>query len=315
MSVKRMTVALACVLALGVTTVAAQDRGRTKAEGRVVDEQGQPLEGAIVAAVMEGFDKPFQQAKTNRRGEWSIDNLAAGNWKFYIGGIQGLEETGVDVEVPASGTAKVPDVKLGKPVDHQAYVNSELQRAQEMMQTRQPAEARKIYEEILGKYGEKLPDDFRGQLHGAVAQTYAMQEQPAQAVEHLRQAVKLDPDNTDIHLVYGEMLVQTGQRAEGEKVLLAQDISKVKDPYPYMNIVIAMINEKRTQESIDLLNRLIKQFPQEATLYYYRGRAHVAAEKFQEGRADLEKFVATAPADAREMEEAKSILGQLKDVK
>jgi Tfp pilus assembly protein PilF len=221
----------------------------------------------------------------------------------------------VDVEVPASGTTKVPDVKLGKPVDHQAYVNSELQRAQEMMQTRQPAEARKIYEDILAKYGEKLPEDFRGQLHGAVAQTYAMQEQPAQAIEHLRQAVKLDPDNTDIHLVYGEMLVQTGQRAEGEKVLLAQDISKVKDPYPYMNIVIAMINEKRTQEAIDLLNRLIKQFPQEATLYYYRGRAHVAAEKFQEGRADLEKFVATAPADAREMEEAKSILGQLKDVK
>ncbi|MGH9371813.1 MAG: carboxypeptidase-like regulatory domain-containing protein, partial [Vicinamibacterales bacterium] len=92
MRARRMATVLACVLALGVAAGAAQDRGKTRAQGKVVDDQGQPLPDVIVAAVKEGFDKPFQQAKTNSKGEWRIDNLAAGKWKFFFGGKEGLEE-------------------------------------------------------------------------------------------------------------------------------------------------------------------------------------------------------------------------------
>ena len=99
----------------------------------------------IVAAVMEGMDKPFQQAKTNNKGEWSVQNLAAGKWKIYFGGKEGLEEKAVDVAVGESGTVTVPEVKLAKPVDHDAVINAEIQKAADLMQTRQPAEARKIY--------------------------------------------------------------------------------------------------------------------------------------------------------------------------
>jgi tetratricopeptide (TPR) repeat protein len=305
---------LAAVLALGVASAAAQDRGKTKAEGRVVNEQGEPLAEAIVAAMMEGFDKPFQQAKTNKRGEWTMENLAEGKWKFYFGGAAGLEEKAVDVAVGGSGTVKVPEVKLGKPVDHNAVVNSELQRAAEMMQTRQPSEARKIYEGLLVKYPE-VPADFQGQLHGAVAQTYAAENNATQALVHLKQAVALDPSNTDIQLVYGEMLIQSGDRAGGEKILLAMDIEGVKDPLPYMNVIIGMINEQKSEEALALLGKLMTKFPNETALHYYRGRANLAAKNLPEARADLEKFVAGAPPDARELDDAKKILEQLKDVK
>ena len=314
MRVRGFGIMLVCVLAFGVAAADAQPRGKAKAEGRVLNEQGEPLPEAIVAAMMDGFEKPFQQAKTNKRGEWSIDNLAPGQWKFYFGGIDGLEEKAVPVEVGTSGTVKVPDVTLAKPIDHQAYVNSELQRAAGLMQTRQHGEARKIYEAILQKYPD-VQAEFRGQLHGAIGQTYAIENQPARAVEHMKQAVTLDPGNPDIKLVYGEMLMQAGQREEGEKVLLGVDLAQVKDPFPFMNVVIAMINDQRTDDALDLVSRLMKQFPAEHSLYYYRGRAYVAAKKLPEARADLEKFVAAAPADARELPDAKNILEQLKDVK
>ena len=314
MTARRMAGVLAAVLALGVASAAAQDRGKTKAEGRVVNEQGEPLAEAIVAAMMEGFDKPFQQAKTNKRGEWTMENLAEGKWKFYFGGVEGLEEKAVDVAVGGSGTVKVPEVKLGKPVDHNAFVNSELQRAAEMMQTRQPSEARKIYEGLLVKYSD-VPADFQGQLHGAVAQTYAAENNATQALVHLKQAVALDPSNTDIQLVYGEMLIQSGDRAGGEKILLAMDIGGVKDPLPYMNVIIGMINEQKSEEALALLGKLMTKFPNETSLYYYRGRANLAAKNLPEARADLEKFVAGAPPDARELDDAKKILEQLKDVK
>lgn len=313
MRARRIAAVLVCVLALGVATT-AQNRGKAKAEGRVVGEDGKPLQDVIVAAIMEGFDKPFQQAKTNNKGEWRIENLAAGKWKFYFGGKDGLEEKSVDAQVGDGGTVAVDAVTLGKPVDHTAVINADLQKANELIATKQVGEARKIFEGILTKYPQ-LPGQFQGQLHGAIAQTYGMENQSAKALEHLKKAIELDPQNVDMQLVYGEVLLQSGQRAEGEKILLGADLTKVKDPYPYMNIVISQINDQKVDDALALLGKLMTQFPNDNSMYYYRGRAHLAAKKFPEAKADLDKFVAGAPADSRELPDAKKILEQLKDIK
>lgn len=309
----RFVAVLACVLVLGAAT-AAQDRGKAKAQGKVVSDQGQPLQDVIVAAVKEGFDKPFQQTKTNNKGEWKIENLASGKWKFFFGGKPDLEEKSVDAAVGDGGTTAVPDVTLGKPMDHNAFINGELQRAAQLMQTRQPAEARKVYESILAKYPD-VQAQFRGQLHGAIAQTYGAENQSGPALEQLKKALELDPQNAEIQIVYGEMLLQAGQKAEGEKILLDADMTKVKDPFPYMNIVISKINEQKADEALALIGKLMTQFPNESSLYYYRGRANLASKKLPEAKADLEKFVAGAAADARELPDAKKILEQLKDLK
>jgi tetratricopeptide (TPR) repeat protein len=92
------------------------------------------------------------------------------------------------------------------------------------------------------------------------------------------------------------------------------DMAKVQDPFPFLNVVISKINDGQVDEALDLVGRLLTQFPSETTLYYYRGRAHLAGKNLPEAKADLEKFVAGAPADARELEDAKKILEQLKDV-
>jgi cytochrome c-type biogenesis protein CcmH/NrfG len=304
------------VLALSAVT-AAQDRGKTRAQGKVVDEQGAPLGDVIVAAVMNGMDKPFQQTKTNNKGEWRVDNLAAGKWKFYFGGKQGLEEKSVDADVGESGTVSVPEVKLGKPVDHDAVIGGEIQKAADLMKASKPAEARKVYEDILAKYPQAQPP-FRAQVYGAVAQTYVAENNAAGAAEQLKKATEADPSNTDLQVVYGEMLMQSNdpaQKAQGEKILLGMDISKVKDPFPYMNIVIGQINAQKHDEALALLNKLMTQFPTDSSLYYYRGRANLAAKKLPEAKADLEKFVAAASPSARELPDAKKILEQMKDVK
>ena len=313
MTARRMAMMLVGVLALSVVT-AAQSKGKTKAQGKVVDEAGQPLGDVIVAAVMEGQDKPFQQAKTNNKGEWSVQNLVAGKWKFYFGGKQGLEEKSVDADVGESGTVTVPEVKLAKPVDHDAVINAEIQKAADLMQTRQPAEARKVYQALLDKYPQAQPA-FRAQVMGAVAQTYMAENQAPQAIEQLKKATEADPSNVDLQLAYGEILMQANQRAEGEKVLLSVDFTKVKDPFPYMNIIIGKINDQKADEALELIAKLMTQFPTENALYYYRGRANLAAKKMPEAKADLEKFVAAAPPTARELPDAKKILEQMKDIK
>ncbi len=316
MTARRMAVVLICVLALSAVT-AAQNRGKTKAQGKVVDEQGQPLGDVIVAAVMDGMDKPFQQTKSNNKGEWKVENLAAGKWKFFFGGKQGLEEKAVDMAVGESGTVDVPEVKLGKPVDHDAVIAAEIQKAAGLMQGGKPPEARKVYEDILAKYPQAQPA-FRAQVYGAIAQTYVAENNAVGAAEQLKKATEADPANTDLQVVYGEMLMQSNdpaKKAEGEKLLLAIDISKVKDPFPYMNVVIGQINAQKPEDALALLNKLMAQFPTDTSLYYYRGRANLAAKKLPEAKADLEKFVAGASPSARELPDAKKILEQMKDVK
>jgi len=313
MTARRMAVVLVGVLMVSAVAT-AQNRGKSKAQGKVVDEQGQALGDVIVAAVMDGMDKPFQQTKTNNKGEWKVENLAAGKWKMFFGGKQGLEEKSVDVEVGENGTVSVPEVKLGKPVDHDALISGEIQKAAGLMQAGKAAEARKVYEDLLAKYPQAQAP-FRAQVYGAVAQTYAAENQAGQAAAQLKKAVEIDPSNADLQVALGELLMQAGQRAEGEKVLLGMDITKVKDPFPYMNIVIGQINDQKTDDALTLINKLITQFPTETALYYYRGRANLAAKKLPEAKADLEKFVAGASPSARELPDAKKILEQLKDLK
>jgi Tfp pilus assembly protein PilF len=313
MTARRMAVVLVGVLMVSAVAT-AQNRGKSKAQGKVVDEQGQALGDVIVAAVMDGMDKPFQQTKTNNKGEWKVENLAAGKWKMFFGGKQGLEEKSVDVEVGENGTVSVPEVKLGKPVDHDALISGEIQKAAGLMQAGKAAEARKVYEDLLAKYPQAQAPS-RAQVYGAVAQTYAAENQAGQAAAQLKKAVEIDPSNADLQVALGELLMQAGQRAEGEKVLLGMDITKVKDPFPYMNIVIGQINDQKTDDALTLINKLITQFPTETALYYYRGRANLAAKKLPEAKADLEKFVAGASPSARELPDAKKILEQMKDLK
>ena len=173
----------------------------------------------IVAAVMEGQDKPFQQAKTNNKGEWRVQNLVAGKWKFYFGGKQGLEEKTVDADVGESGTVTVPEVKLAKARRSRRGDQRRDSEGRRPDADRQPAEARKIYQALLDKYPQAQPA-FRAQVMGAIAQTYMAENQAPQAIEQLKKATEADPSNVDLQLAYGEILMQANQRAEGEKVLL-----------------------------------------------------------------------------------------------
>jgi cytochrome c-type biogenesis protein CcmH/NrfG len=315
MTARRMAVVLIGVLALGAAT-AAQNKGKTKAQGKVVDEQGQPLGDVQVAAILDGTDKPFQTTKTNNKGEWKVENLAAGKWKFWFGK-EGLEDQNVNMEVGESGTVSVPDVKIGKAVDHDALIKTEILKAADLMKAGKAGEARQIYEDLLAKYPQAQAP-FRAQVYGAIAQTYVGENNAAQAAAQLKKATEIDPSNADLQVVYGEMLMQSNdpaQKAEGEKILLGMDLAKVKDPFPYKNVVISQINAQKSDEALALLDKLIAQFPNEASLLYYRGRANLAAKKLPEAKADLEKFVASATPDARELADAKKILEQMKDVK
>lgn len=302
----RIVTALACVVIMSGGAL-AQTRGQGRIKGKVVDETGKPAQDVIVQATLAGKTPPIQ-TKTNSKGEFELKDMAAGKWEVVFLK-DGYAENRNAVELEDNQRIEGVTVNLAKPVDPTAEINAELQKAAALAQGQKLPEARKIYEDLLVKYPTVH------QLHQFIARTYAAESQYDKAIEHLRIAVEKDPADMDSKVLLGDILMEKGEKVEAQKLLESVDLTKVQDPFPFINLAINKINEQKADEAIALLDKLIAQFPKQPSLFYYRGRANISLKKLPEAKADLEKFVAAAPADARELPDAKKILEQLKDVK
>ena len=300
--------AVAFIAAAAASPAVAQSRGDARLSGKVVDEQGQPVEGVLVKAQMSGQTE-VMTGRTDKKGEWRINGLANGDWKVELSKAE-LETASEMVEIRAdrAPAINVTLKKAAAKVDPTAEINSELQRAATIAQGGKIPEARKIYEDLLVKY----PTVF--QLEGFIARTYAAENNVPKALEHLK--INMDkqppgPELVELKMFHAELLMESGDKAGAKAILDSVDMTQVKDPYTYINQAIGLINDKKGPEAVDLLTKLMAQFPTANELYYYRGRAYVVAEKLDEAKADLEKFVTLAPT-AKEAADAKKILEQLK---
>jgi tetratricopeptide (TPR) repeat protein len=300
--------AVALIAALAASPAVAQSRGDARLSGKVVDEQGQPVEGVLVKAQMSGQTE-VMTGRTDKKGEWRINGLANGDWKVELSKAE-LETASEMVEIRADRAPALNMTlkKAAAKVDPTAEINAELQRAATIAQGGKIPEARKIYEDLLVKY----PTVF--QLEGFIARTYAAENNIPKALEHLK--INMDkqppgPDLVELKLFHAELLMESGDKAGAKEIIDSVDMTQAKDPYTYINQAINLINDKKGQEAVDLLTKLMAQFPTTNELYYYRGRAYVITEKLDEAKADLEKFVSLAPT-AKEAADAKKILEQLK---
>lgn len=291
------------LMCLFAAASAFAQKGNVRVQGKVVDEQGQPLEDVQVQAVMAGETQVFN-AKTNNKGEFQIRDLAEGSWKIDFSK-EGLQPFTADVDVKRGmGTLTVTLAK--PPPDPTIEVNEQLKKAAELAQSGQVPAARKIYEDILAKY----PTAY--QMHNMIARTYAFEGNSDKALEHLRIALENDPDDNDVKMLMGDLLMEKGQKDEALTLLNSVDLTKVQDVSSFANASISLINAGHADDAIALLNKVIERFPQQADLYYYRGRAYITAKKYPEAQAEFEKFIAMPGANPKQIEDAKNLLEQLK---
>jgi predicted Zn-dependent protease len=305
----RRTFMLPILLALLLpSAAAAQTRGEGRITGKVIDDKGQPLADVSIKATRSGGTQPLE-AKSNEKGEWTLNRLADGEWtmEFTKEGYQPQRGT---VRISEEATVQKVDVTLAKvQADPNVELQAELKRAEGMMKASQFADARKVYEDLLVKFPTVV------QLNRFIAATYAGEKNFPKAIEHLRILMEKEPENLETKVLLADLLLEAGDKAEWLALLQSVDMTKVKDPYPFINGAISLIRDSKPEEAITMLTALLGQFPNQADIYYYRGRAYIAAKKLPEAKADIEKFVATAPPDARELGDAKKILEQLKDIK
>lgn len=298
------------VLLLFAGAAAGQEwRGQGRIAGKVTDETGAPIEGALVKATLPASQNrgPGEQ-KTNAKGEWSIGGIARGTWAIDVSK-DGYETRALSIAV-LEGT-RIPPMaitlkKVVVVVDPNIAIREQLVTAAGLLQAKQFAEARAIYESLAVQYPQVK------QFQPLIARTYHGEGNIPKAVEALRAAVAADPDNVEVKLLLGNMLMDAGQAEEGRAMIDSIDDSKVTDPTIYLNVGIGMLNERKHAEAISWFSRVVNRFPEQPDAYYYRGLAYLSLQKPAEAKADLQKFIAIAPPDAPELATAKKILDTIK---
>jgi predicted Zn-dependent protease len=302
----RTPIVLLVVLLLA-GSVSAQSRGTGRIAGKVVDEAAKPIADVVVKAVKVGEAQVFN-TKTNEKGEWALGGLADGSWNvdFEKAGLETIQRS-----VNVTEGARLPPMNVTmKPaaptVDPREEINKEMARAAEHVKAGRVPDARKVYEDLLVKFPSVH------QFHNFIGRTYAAENNMPKAIEHVRIALEKEPANVETKMLLAELLQTAGEKDEATKLLDSIDITQAKDPFPFVNVAINQINENKAPQAVELLTKLITQFPNESQLLYYRGRAYLASSKFDEAKVDFEKFVAANPAGAqKEVAEAKKILEQL----
>lgn len=293
------------IAVLVAAPVFAQSRGNGRINGKVVDEAGKPVIDVEVKAIKVGESQVFA-TKTDKKGEWALGGLSAGEWNLDFVK-PGLETVQKAMAVRDGRNPGIPIAMKVAPPDPREEINKEMERAAEHIRGGRIPEARKIYEDLLAKF----PNVH--QFHNFIGRAYAGENNMPKAIEHVRIALEKEPENVETKLLLAELLQGSGQKEEAAKILATVDVAQAKDPFVFVNVAINKINENKAPEAVELLTKLVAQFPNEAQLFYYRGRAYLAASKFDEAKVDLEKFVAANPASApKEIEDAKKILEQLK---
>lgn len=278
--------------------------------GKVLDEEsGKPIAGVTVKAMLPEAGNRGPESKSEDDGDWAIGGIASGRWALdFIK--EGYETRSITVPVSQSGRIPPMEIRMKKKaapkVDPNVEIKAKLTEAAALMNAKQFAEARKIYEGLAAQYPDVKA--FRP----LIAHSYYGEGNKAAAIEHLRTALEQDPENVEIKVLLGNTLVEAGQSEEGRQLLASVDESKITDPAMFINPGIELLNAKKHEEAIGWFAKAIARFPSHADSYYYRGITYISLGKTAEAKADLEKYVSMAPADAPELATAKQILASIK---
>jgi predicted Zn-dependent protease len=247
----------------------AQSRGTGRVSGKVVDEAGKPIAGVDVQAVKVGESQVFKTT-TNDKGEWALGGLASGEWNvdFAKAGLQAVQRSAQVTEGARMPPMPVTMKPAAPTVDPREEINKEMERAAEHIRGGRIPEARKVYEDLLAKF----PNVH--QFHNFIGRAYAGENNMPKAIEHVRIALEKEPENVETKLLLAELLQSSGQKEEATKILATVDVAQAKDPFVFVNVAINKINENKAPEAVELLTKLMAQFPKEPQLLYYRGRAY-----------------------------------------
>lgn len=192
------------------------------------------------------------------------------------------------------------------PPEEQAHIL--LQMATSYDQEGNLAAARGELEKVL----PLLPPDNQAQILLMIARTHDAEDDRAAAIAALERACQLSPEDPAILQLLADLLSREGRDEEAEAYLARLPEEAELPADMLLNVGIRHYNEGDMDTALANFDRAVRQSPDLADAYYYRGLVRVSRQDSADAIADLEKYLELAP-EGEHAAEARDFLSYLRE--
>lgn len=300
---------LAACVALAAAPAAAQTG---TARGKVLDEQGQPLEGAKIELDFQGGVTRHYQTKSNKKGEFTQVGLHPGVYKVTASK-EGYQGSFIETRISLGDPTYLPEFKLAnaaaaakaateKKADE---VQGPFTQALELTKAGKFDEAEAVYKEILTK-NPGIP-----QVHYNLGYIYGQKKDWASAEAAYKKALELRPDFSDASVALARVYQDSGQ---GDKALALMSQAG-EDPKVLFNLGVMHLNANKPEEAEAAFKKAEAQDPGNAEIQFYLATSALNRGQGEECVARLEKYLSMSPKNAQNVATAQGLLQALKPKK
>lgn len=135
-------------------------------------------------------------------------------------------------------------------------------------------------------------DNLLADAHAALGWALAQQREWHAAEEAFRRAVSLNPNSSVAHITYGDFLMTLGRSAESVREIQQADALDPLDINLKAFVGTTLYWNRRYDEAIQQLNRVLEIQPDFAYAHNVRGRAYTEKAMYQKALADTRKAMA-----------------------
>jgi Tfp pilus assembly protein PilF len=299
-----------------------EGRGQGRLSGFIVDEAGNPVEGAKVTVQYINYSYRLETT-TNKKGQWALFGLGKGEVDITV------EKEGISghLRIPVSGVSKNPTIKIvlkkggtePSPGESTEGLRNALVQGNELFEQKKYAEALVIYQELV----KNNPRLYLVRLN--VGNCYMeLQEYDKAISEYLKLLDDLSlqdqekKDNKLIAQVYaaiGDAYLRQDKFEEAQDYFLKSINIDQSDPAIPFNIAEIMMNVGKTDEAIKYYEISIKVAPDRAKPYLKLGYAWLNKGDIKKAVDYFKKVVELTAPDDPDSVLAKELIKNLSEIK
>jgi tetratricopeptide (TPR) repeat protein len=308
---RRALIAAGVLLALAVLAppATAQSGG---ARGKVVDQEGQPLEdAAVVIEYLDGVTRNYE-VRTNEKGEYIQVGLSPGGYRISASK-EGYQSQSLDTRIGLGSITEIDPFELltaqaaaAQPGSIQQEIRGKFSEGVKLIEAGQLAEAEAAFKEVLDMQ-PGIPE-----VHRNLGYIYAQQKDWAKAEAAFLAALDLRPGEPDFVAALARVYKQSGQDEKAMELLSQAAEDNPADASAQFNRGIFLLSEGRNEEAEAAFEATLAADPSVAEAHYHLGTLLVGQGKVPEAIQHLEAYVASNPENKQYLATAQGLLEALK---
>jgi tetratricopeptide (TPR) repeat protein len=305
---------------LGLALAAAPADAQTgQVKGKVVDEKGQPVEGAVVVIeATDGMGRKFT-VKTNRRGEYIQIGLQPGQYKITAtkDNLSDSRQQKISLDMAEVDLKLAPGSGADMTAEDRKKAEARVAAINAAFQAGVTASNAGNYDEAIAKFNEVLAQAPKcAECYSNIAAVHARKKEYDKAEEMYKEAIKINPNSYDAY--NGLANVYNAQKKFDLATEASAQAQKLGASTPGGGSASAVFNQgvihwnaNKFAEAKQAFEEAIKLDPKLADAHYWLAMANVNGGNLADAAKSFEEYLKLAPT-GQYAEQAKAVLSQIK---